>query len=164
MMYPHSPSRLVADSLRDSVSPVKLLEACNVPDALGVVVRMMTLSLLHRRWTIGDVERLILPPIELKQCLFAEIDGTLGGFVSWALFSEEVSEVFANRARPLQEHDWDSGNQLWIIDFIGPNGAVSQITRQVKAYLCERYPEKNRALAIRYKDLGRVRRLSRWAR
>ncbi len=138
------------------------------PDAmrepLGTVVRLMTLSDLHKRWTVSDLDRLIMPPMETGQCLFAIKEVAPIAFVSWALFSEEVSMIFANRMRPLRKGDWHSGDQLWIVDFIGPFGFVPEIVRMLKEYLKQRYPRNARAFAIRYKERGRVRRLSRWTR
>jgi cytolysin-activating lysine-acyltransferase len=140
------------------------------PDAMrepvGAAIRLMILSDLHRRWTVSDLDRLIVPPIEMGQCLFAIKERSPIAFVSWALFSEEVSMVFANHMRPLRREDWQSGTQLWIIDFIGTFGFVPEIVQMLREYGKQRYPCDSGAFAfaIRYKDRNRVRRLSRWAR
>jgi cytolysin-activating lysine-acyltransferase len=143
---------------------LSLVNLNEISDPLGAVIQLMMLSSLHRRWTIGDVERLIVPSIEYEQSLFAVMDKVPVAFASWALFSEESRLAFVNQLRPLNKQDWQSGKQLWVIDFIGPFGLVPKAAQLLKQYLCDRYPENKEAFAIRYKDHGRVRRLSRWPR
>lgn len=133
-------------------------------EAFEAAVRLMMLSDLHKQWTVSDLDRLLIPPIQMGQCLFAIKDDSPIAFVSWALFSEEASLAFANRARPLRKEDWRSGDQLWIVDFIGPFGFVPEIVRMFKGHLMQRYPVHVKAFAIRYKERGRIRRLSRWPR
>lgn len=157
---------MMYDKNQDSAAnpELSLLNPSEINDPLGVAIRLMMQSPLHRRWTIGDVERLILPPINHDQSLFAVRDGVHVALATWALFSEESRLVFVNQLRPLGEQDWQSGRQLWVIDFIGPFGLVPKTAQLLKEYLCNRYPENQEAFAIRYKDYGRVRRLSRWPR
>lgn len=155
------------DAELPSVAPsadVGLVAAPTLADPLGAAVRLMSTSPLHSRWTISDVVRLILPPIEKDQCLFALADGRPVAFMSWGLFSPPVAQAFANRSRPLRAGDWQSGDALWIVDFIGPYGSVPGIVHALKDHLKARYPSCPGASAIRYKDLGAVRRISRWTR
>lgn len=143
---------------------LRLVAAAALADPLGSVVRLMATSPLHSRWSINDVSRLIIPPIETDQCLFAAADGQAVAFMSWGLFSPMVAQAFATRSRPLRAGDWQSGDALWIVDFIGPHGSVPVIVQALKDHLKARYPDCPGACAIRYKNAGNVRRLSRWAR
>lgn len=145
-----------------SIMPT-LVESASISDPLGSAVQLMRGSWLHRRWTVADIERLILPPIELDQCLFAKLGTSTTGFVSWALLSHEASQAFIHRERPLLSPDWHSGDNLWIIDFICNAGEGSSIANVVLRYLRIRYPNQKSAQAIRYKRTGVQRRHVRWS-
>ena len=143
-------------------SRISLVEAGSLKDPVGAAVQLMRESWLHRRWTIADFERLILPPIELNQCVFARLGFDVIGFVSWALFSNEASQAFAEKVRPLQARDWQSGANLWIIDFMSSPGEGGYIANAVLAHLSVLYPDQKIAQAIRYKRSGIQRRIVSW--
>ena len=40
------------------------------------------------------------------------------------MLPEEAEEGYKNRTRKIQPHDWNSGNNLWLIDVICPFGGT----------------------------------------
>lgn len=104
-----------------------------MPDEdLGFIARLMMKSDVHRRWTIGDFNRLVVPPVSLGQYIVFRDPNC---YVSWGLFSEDVVDGFRNRSRKLMPGDWDSGNEFVFVDFICPDGGVLQRMKQVRAAL-----------------------------
>lgn len=82
----------------------------------------------YRRYTLEDLERLLLPPIVLGQCkLYLDEDNKPLAFCSWARLSEGARDGFLARTRKIQPDDWNSGDELWFMDFIAPNGNVRGI-------------------------------------
>jgi cytolysin-activating lysine-acyltransferase len=134
-----------------------------VPDPIGAAVLLMADSAIHRTWTALDIRRLIVPPIELRQCMFAVRSSRVVGFCSWALFSLETTKCFINRSRPLQPADWNGGDDLWIVDFIAPFGDARDFAASFKRELCRRFSFHSALRAIRGYP-GRHRRVITLAR
>ena len=127
-----------------------------VPDPARSVFQLMTASAIHRTWTVVDICRLIIPPIELSQCFFAVRSSRVVGFSTWGLFSPETTKDFINRSRPLEPADWSGGNDLWIVDFIAPHGDARDFVSALKVELCRRFPSHESLRAVRgYPDRHR---------
>lgn len=48
-------------------------------------------------------------------------------FVSWASLSDMVSEKYEKGDYLLQDNEWNSGENLWLIDFISPFGNPKKV-------------------------------------
>ena len=120
-----------------------------VPDPLGSVIHLMACSEIHRVWTVLDLCRLFIPPIEFGQCIFGIRSSRIVGFSTWALFSAETTRCFINRSRPLEPADWRGGDDLWIVDFIAPFGDARDFASAFKKELCRRYPYQKSLRAVR---------------
>jgi cytolysin-activating lysine-acyltransferase len=118
-------------------------------ETLGCIVGLMLHSKIHAKWGVGDVGRLILPPIRLRQCLFFRRDEQVQAFLTWGLFSEATATAFRSRTRPLVPEDFASGEHVWFVDFVATQRNVPTIVVQAKDYLRRLYPTRSAAHAIR---------------
>jgi cytolysin-activating lysine-acyltransferase len=78
---------------------------------------------------VQDLEWRIFPPILLEQCklYFDNKAGQLPvAFASWALFSESAERDYLAHQR-IAPSNWNSGDRLWLIDFISPFGGSRSI-------------------------------------
>lgn len=109
--------------------------------ALGLmrVISVLAQSSRYRHYTISDLEWLILPPLQLGQCaiLHAETPGlpVATAVALWANVSTDVDLRFSqNLTSPirLRPDEWRSGENLWLIDVIGPKDAVSMLLRRLQ--------------------------------
>ena len=124
------------------------------------IISLLLMSKIHRRWYIGDIDGLIIPPLILKQYRLFHQDDKLVGFVSWALLTDEVAEGFKTRTIKLQPDDWNAGKQLWMMDFIAPFGGVLGMARQLHSEMCALFPEKTEGFLYREKN----KRIGRYGR
>ena len=117
----------------------------------------------YRRFTIEDMHRLFLPPIELDQCWEFASRGMTAGFVSWALFDDARAQAFFEQ-RPIVHDDWRSGDQLWVIDWSSPGATVSQMAqmgRFLRHQWRERYPDIEQLHFTRLRDPHHLRSFER---
>ena len=95
---------------------------------------------VYRSWTLADIDRLFIPPIQLGQYYALEHDEILTGFASWANLTEEAEAGFVNRSRKLQPGDWSAGDysRIWIIDCLAPHGWIMKMARHASKDLREK--------------------------
>ena len=52
-------------------------------------------------------------------------------FISWGFLSDSVSEAYKQNKHKLQVEDWNSGNNLWLINVLCPKGGGSIVLRRL---------------------------------
>jgi len=107
------------------------------PNTLGQVAAellwLMTRTPSHRHFFISDAEWLIFPPIARAQFrMYRDENGSPAGCVLWASLSEEVEARVESGATRLAPGDWKSGDNLWIIDVIAPNGKAGAMVEDMR--------------------------------
>ena len=102
------------------------------PRQLGDVVLLMANSDFHGRWFIDDLERLIIPPLELGQFYAFEVEGRVVGWASWAMLTPEAAQGYVDGTRKIQPEDWNAGDERWVIDLIAPFGNASEIIKDFR--------------------------------
>lgn len=102
------------------------------PKLLGDVVLLMANSDFHGRWFIDDLERLIIPPLELDQFYTFEVEGRVVGFVSWAFLLPEAVQGYVDGTRKIQPEDWNAGGERWVIDLIAPFGNAGEVIKDFR--------------------------------
>lgn len=106
----------------------------------GTACQLMAGAPRYRDNSIGELHRVLMPPIELGQVMFAANHlGKPIGFCTWAFFDEERERIFTNRERKLQAADWKTGDRLWGIDLLCTQDAGS-FTRLLRTVICTKYP------------------------
>lgn len=131
----------------------------NAPTALRHMVGLCAYRGVYLGWTIADIARLFLPPLRERQCKLYFEGGTCSAFVTWALLSCELSSRLRLCFEDPPPDQWRSGDQLWIIDMVGP-GKAFEVARDLKQTIFAERVEP--AYALRRDATGAVRKIARW--
>ena len=109
-------------------------------------------SQLHREWSIKAQARLIIPAIAFKQFhLILDSNNLPVAYCSWAWLSDEKENEFIRRCGFIDPKSWNSGENLWIIDYISPFSLG--YTQQLNQALARMFPDKiARALRVKTGD------------
>lgn len=101
---------------------------------LGELTTLMLTSPLHSKFIIEDIQLNFLPAIQCNQYrLYRNAKNHPIGLVTWAFLSDEKSRAYEKQETSVLPPDWQSGNNLWFIDFIVPHGHVKSIVKDLKA-------------------------------
>ena len=84
----------------------------------------MSLCSRFKDMRLSDIQRLIIPPLKLGQYRIYVDNEVPLCYASWAMLPEEAEEGYKNKTRKIQPKDWDSGNNLWLVDVICPFGGT----------------------------------------
>lgn len=107
---------------------------------LGRLAWLWMNSKLHGAWSTRLMMRNLIPPINTRQYMIIEDGGVPRAYVSWAFFSKEAELRYIAHPENIQLEDWNSGDRLWLIDFISPFSRKN--TLLLKQQLCDRFPTK----------------------
>jgi hemolysin-activating ACP:hemolysin acyltransferase len=88
---------------------------------LEKILSILSTSPIHKKYTIEDINRLVIPPLKLNQYIIYEEDGSPKFYLSWAFFSPEVNQKYVTENYRLQEDDWNSGDICWLINVVSSN-------------------------------------------
>ena len=77
------------------------------------------------------IYNIIIPPLELGQYIIYQDKEVPLCWASWALLSNEISKLYAERKYNLKAKDWNSGNNLWLINIVCPYGGGSIALRRL---------------------------------
>lgn len=102
---------------------------------LGGIVSLMMRSPIHREYTVADLDRLVVPPLTLGQCIVLSIGTDIVGFGSYAFLNETAETGFISGARKLETGDWDAGDRIWLLDLVAPYGHGSKVTSLMRTGL-----------------------------
>ena len=117
------------------------------------VVELMAKSSIHKSFTVSDLERLVIPPLQLYQYKLFKAQNKPVGFVSWAWLTNTTAFGYITRQRRLKAADWNSGEQFWVIDVIADGYSPLKIIR----YLRNKFePFVDRAYWHRMKNPNKV--------
>lgn len=96
------------------------------------IVMLMANSSTHKNFTVSDLMRVVLPPVQLDQYKVFREQNKPVGFVSWAWLTSTSAFGYVTRQRRIQPSDWNTGNQLWIIDVIADGYSPIKIIRYLR--------------------------------
>ena len=96
------------------------------------------------------IYNLVLPPLELGQYIIYEDKEVPLCWASWALLSDETSKLYAARKYNLKPEDWNSGNNLWLVNIICPYGGGDIALKR----LDKLRKEKNLPKVVNFRRLG----------
>lgn len=108
-------------------------------DSFTRVMSVLMKSEPYRSIPLGKIENFVAPPLLSGQ--FAILDGEINGrkiplaVAFWAYVSREIDERLTDTSIStvvLEPTDWQSGNNLWLIDIAGQPQAVRQLTQHLK--------------------------------
>jgi cytolysin-activating lysine-acyltransferase len=120
-------NEVVSNGAAIETSPPKLNSAI-----LGEVTWLMTQSDLHKGWPISSVIQWVVPALLYNQYRLYRNGDKPVGYVSWGRFSAEVETGYVRDPSSLQPKDWQSGERLWILDWIAPQQGTYEIAKDLK--------------------------------
>lgn len=127
----------------------------------GKAMALMSHSGLHNTTALRYVYSAVMPPIILGQYLIMQDEaGAVVGFVSWARLNADTEKKYLNDPVSLDLEDWNSGEKLWITDFVCLAGK-NDVKRLIKALTSEIFPN-DMASSIRIKGGYSNRRIKRY--
>lgn len=126
MIYSHKKS---FDFIAPGLSGNAFVEA----EAFGAAVWLWMQSDAHRDIPLHILNSLLLPAIGYRQFILGSVDGQPVFYLSWAMFDADAEHRYLHsHPSTLPESDWDSGDRMWVIDWIAPFGHSLQISRLLK--------------------------------
>ncbi|WP_455812385.1 toxin-activating lysine-acyltransferase [Pseudomonas graminis] len=101
-------------------------------EVLGASVWLWMHSAQHRDIPLSALSTLLLPAIKHQQFALAMRDDKPVFFLSWAWLDDEAEQRYLTQSGiHVQERDWNSGDRLWIRDWIAPFGDQQALRRLV---------------------------------
>jgi len=120
----------------DIIAPGLLEQSWNEAEVLGSAVWLWMHSTSHRERPLHTLSALLLPAIKYRQFILASEAGKPVFYLAWANLSLEAEQ------RYLQQHpvcmpdtDWNSGEYMWILDWVAPFGHTRVMRRLLERQL-----------------------------
>ncbi len=111
-------------------------EVWSEAEVLGSVVWLWLHSPDHREMPLHMLSALLLPAIKYQQFILASLHGKPVFYLSWANLNEESETRYIQKpAYAMPEQDWNSGDRLWILDWVAPFGHSYAISRLLWRHL-----------------------------
>ncbi|MCV6608703.1 MAG: toxin-activating lysine-acyltransferase [Campylobacterales bacterium] len=100
---------------------------------IGEIVWLLLNSPIHKHnFFIGDLEWMVMPPVANGQFRIFKNQSQPVGVILWASVSEEVSlKLEAGRSK-LGVNEWNSGENIWLMDVIAPFGKSEEMIQDLK--------------------------------
>ncbi|MEK8258037.1 toxin-activating lysine-acyltransferase [Escherichia coli] len=117
----------------DVLSPLYSGEPVNEAEVLGAAVWLWMHSPLHRDAPLHTLPDLLLPVIKHRQYVVATEQGRPVFFMSQAWLSPEAEARYLTQPAILMpQSDWNSGDRMWICDWVAPFGHTPDMSRLVR--------------------------------
>ncbi len=103
-------------------------QTLSLSSVVGDTCILLSQSGLHRySFFLGDIEWMILPPVMNGQFKLFHSDNKPVALALWAYVSDDVEKRLENGLGRMSVKDWNSGDNLWLIDIIAPYGKAEQL-------------------------------------
>lgn len=117
----------------DVLTPLYSGEPVNEAEVFGAAVWLWMHSPMHRDAPLHTLPGLLLPVIKNRQYVVVTEQGRPVFFLSWAWLSKEAEARYLTQpAIYMRESDWNSGDRMWICDWIAPFGHTREMTRLIR--------------------------------
>jgi len=118
------------------IAPGLLEQDWNEAAALGSAIWLWMHSRQHRDAPLHTLSVLLLPAIKRRQFILVAEAGRPVFYLSWANLSVEAEQRYLRNSPLLMpEEDWDSGERMWILDWIAPFGHTRAMSRLLERHL-----------------------------
>lgn len=120
----------------DIIAPGLLDSPWNEAEVLGSAVWLWMHSPAHHDAPLHSLSALLLPALKHKQFILASEQGKPVFYLSWLNLNAQAQARYL-RESPLciPDADWNSGECMWIHDWVAPFGHTRQITRLLQRRL-----------------------------
>ncbi|KAA8700312.1 toxin-activating lysine-acyltransferase [Pseudomonas cannabina] len=127
----------------DITAPGLIDEPWNEAAVLGSVTWLWMHSKAHRDAPLHSLPTLLLPALKHRQFVLGSEDGKPVCYLSWLTVDEAAERRYLQQSPlMLKEADWNSGERIWLNDWVAPFGhsaALSRVLhRQLFANKCGR--------------------------
>lgn len=110
--------------------------AIDEAQVLGSAVWLWMHSAAHRDAPLHSLSTLLLPAIKRRQFILISEAGQPVFFMSWLNLSAEAEARYLREpAVCLPAADWDSGDRLWINDWVAPFGHTRRVSSLLRRRL-----------------------------
>ena len=99
---------------------------------LGAVAWLMMQQAGARHTLLSEMEWRVMPPLVLEQAKLYMRDSAPIAYVSWAKLSDAVAQRYLEAPHQLITTDWNSGDQVWIIDLVAPFGGAPDVIKELR--------------------------------
>jgi hemolysin-activating ACP:hemolysin acyltransferase len=108
---------------------------------VGQVALLMGRMPTHSNNSVLGLLTIVLYAIRHKMIkIYYDCDGTVVGYVMWALLAEDVEQRIIDTGQILlHESEWNEGNNLWVIDLLVPYGHIKYVLRDLRDGPFSRY-------------------------
>jgi cytolysin-activating lysine-acyltransferase len=113
-------------------------------EVLSDVTWLWLHSPLHREQHVMALERNLSAPMKARQYILASVADSAGtlrpvAFLAWANFSAEAEGRYMQGGSSdlLHKEDWNSGDRMWLTDWVAPFGDAGQFHRLVATLLAD---------------------------
>ena len=126
---------------------------------LGEVTSLLMSSDLHKQYKFSDLVYFFLTPIHLNQFrIYKNTQGKPVGLVTWAFLSDEIEKKYMSMKYNLAAKDWNSGKNLWFIDFLAPYGDMKMVAKDLRNNI---FPN-HRGKSVKMDATGRIKGIGEW--
>lgn len=127
-----SPALLPAVNADAEDCPTSWTEA----EVLGASVWLWMHSNKHREIPLQVLSTLLLPAIKQQQFILISEHGKPVFYLSWANMSAAAeARYIRNPSFSMPQDDWNSGDRMWVLDWVAPFGHTPVISKLIKRYL-----------------------------
>ena len=99
---------------------------------LGAVSWLMMQQSATRHTLLSELEWRVMPPLILDQAKLFLRENAPVAYVSWALLSDEVAMRYQAAPHHIAGGDWQSGDQIWLIDLCAPFGGAQEVMKDLR--------------------------------
>jgi cytolysin-activating lysine-acyltransferase len=105
-------------------------------EVLGSTAWLWMHSQKHREIPLHVLSTLLLPAIKHQQFILISEHGKPIFYLSWANLSAEAeARYIKNPAYAMPQEDWNSGDRMWILDWVAPFGHTKVVSRLLEQRL-----------------------------
>ncbi len=99
---------------------------------LGTVSWLMLAGAATRHTLLSDLEWRVMPALMLRQAKIYLRAETPVAFASWAYLSPQVAQRFRQPPHRLAPAEWNSGEQVWLVDLLAPFGGSQDVLKDLR--------------------------------
>ena len=99
---------------------------------LGAVSWLMMQQSATRHTLLSELEWRVMPALVLDQAKLFMRESAPIAYVSWARLSDEVATRYQIPPHQLTPADWQSGDQIWLIDLCAPFGGAQEVMKDLR--------------------------------
>lgn len=138
------------------IAPLFTQERWTEAETLGSTVWLWMNSQNHHELPLHTLSAALLPAIKTRQFILVSENDQPIFFMSWANLSDEAEARYLDTHQLLMKpEDWDSGERMWIIDWVAPFGH----TRKIKQFLAQHFMAHRCARSLYHRGGERGRRV-----